>query len=351
MRAIVGFLLVLQIAWLGGMAWYVWPRSEAPLTPGAVIVAHHPGLVFRAGLLLLALLCALTLVLFLSAARTRPIRRSSWVTLMPLQIALVFGLAAPVLVLLWLAYQSYCQPWRDIAQLQAADGKTYHVQVLGHHEILSEEVSRDQHFLRTRVIGRTHWRRWPPVGLPVARPAGEAAYDLQWSRRSHDQKNGRLVESRHGRWVVFLYPRSVWDPVAGSVSTLECTASLAYDRQGGEFYGGQTLSAVSPFILMGPHDDIKAEDVEVLLDMWRYDFNLDRTYDVQPVSQGAAHPNPAVRSVAAGMLGEYWDEDDTARAILEKLVDSDPNEEVRAAAHDALARLDERLGQRRAGSS
>ncbi len=344
-------LAVLFAAWLAAMTWYVWPRSEAELRPGAAIIAPRHEVIRAASLVLLALLCATVVWLFVGARWGRRLTWQRQVGLLALQIGLVFGLASPILVMLWHGYNAYCRPWRDISELRAADGETYRIQLLANTSALTEEGRSCQFFLRSRVIG---WTEPRDKDVPVVRPAGDGRYGL--TRLEDDNGGGRLLQSRDGRWVVFAYrhtirghstdPKTVARPTPTRIAQrIDCLMSLAYDTQQGEFYAGASLLELSPFLLIGGDDELNEDDIEGLVSIQRYPSNLDDRWQFGPIAEGAAHANASVRRVAARMLGEYWDEYEAAQATLKELAESDPDEAVRGAAAEALATLDERRAE------
>lgn len=331
---------MLFAGWLAGMTWYVWPRSEAEVRPGAVIVATRHEMIRGASLGLLALLCVTVVWLFVGARGGRRLIWQRQVGLLALQLGLVFGLGSPVLVMLWYGYDAYCRPWRDVSELRTADGKTYHVQLLRRTCVLAEELSADLLFVQTSVIGWTD-RAWD--GMPVVRPAGDGEYDL--TGPEHEKGGGRLLQSRDGRWVVFAYAHAVYgvrdypDPL--TVARMDCNMTLAYDVQQGEFYADASLEEVWPFVLIGPDDDLRADDMKGL-SVKRGRSGADDTCEFGVIAEGAAHADASVRRVAARMLGEYWEQYEAAQARLKELAESDPDEAVREAAKGALVTLEER---------
>ncbi len=346
-------LAILFVAWLAVMTWYVWPRSETELRPEAVIVAPRHEMIRAASLALLALLCVTLLWLFVGARRGRRLEWQRQAGLLALQVGLVFGVASPVLVMLWVSYQEWSRPWRDLSELRAAGGKTYHVQLLedvyvlsdGYAQAwdvyaLSEEVSADQLFRRTTLIG------WPERGdreVPVVRPAGEDEYDLTWTKSLVERRRGRLLQSRDGRWVVFAYAEANWYYSSDSDVRIDCMMAFAYDTQQAEFHAGASLMELSPFLLIGADDGLNQDDLEGLLSIRRSPYyNIEDTYKIGIISESATHANSSVRGVAAQMLGEYWDDYEATQATLKALAEADPDEAVREAAKGALVTLDER---------
>ena len=266
-RRVISMLLVgLYLAWLVAVTWYVWPRSGPEPTPGRLVVEHHRELVVTAAwaMLGLQLLTVLVTVLLLIGSLRRAGGRPwyHWATWVSFRVALVFGLTVSPLALLAGTYLSpQCHPWRTISQVHTSGGITYRVQRFGEWDILSEELSRDRYFIRTRVLAVTQGVR---RGVPVVRPADAAEYRLPKFEESEQKNRGRLVQSSDGRWLVFLYPSA-----AGFVHSLDpedwcygCKTSLAYDLREKEPYGGDSLDLLSPFFLIGPDDQPDEEDLQ-----------------------------------------------------------------------------------------
>ena len=348
-RMVIGVQVVLYAAWLVAMTWYVWPRSAADPRSGTIIVAHSHELVVAGGWVLVALLVGTAAALISGATRER---WSPWyrrVTLAAGQVALVVGFAIAPLTVLSTAYRG-CSQWREVAHLRASNGRQYRVQRSARWDVLSEEVERSTLFLRTRALAVTEGSS---EGVPLARPAEMAGYEVAWHHLGANKGIGKLVRSRNGRWLVFLFGYALSDVLSGSdeLERLECRTTLVYELQSGRVYAGKTLLKLSPFILIGPSDALDDDDVKALREMRRYDFNLDRLYEFGAIAGGATHANPAVRRLAAQMLGEFWDAKDGAMTVLTKLAREDPDAGVRKAAYWAARALNKRVAERRRGGS
>jgi hypothetical protein len=313
-------------------------------------VAHRHELVAAGVWALLALLAGTALGLIAGASRRRPMRWHGWVVLVAVQLALTFALATVPLSMLWVTYYYRCHPWQDTAHLRTRGGPVFHVQQYEQWDVLSEEVGKDRFFLRTRVVGATKGSR---DGMPLVRPTGAAAYQLPWSDWYANKNTGKVIESQDGRWVLFAFAYAYTEPLRGlpRLDRLECRTTLAYDLRSGRVYAGKTLAKLSPFILVGPRDALDDDDVKALRELRRYDFSIGKLYEFDAVAQGTKHPNPAVRRLAAQMLGEFWDAKDDAMAVLTKLARDDPDAAVRKAAYWARRALVKRVEERRRGAS
>jgi len=306
---------------LPAMAWYAWPRSPLDVTPGSVIVTHYPGLLQKGvALLLLYWLGALLALLFLTARRPNAGPRTTWCLVTAgasailvsgllwysargaapgmflwgasmwlsagalwlygnivgwrrdaLHITMALWCASPfILFLAPLVYLWGCHPWWDASQVQLPDGRIYHVQRWGELDLLTQEMSRDSLFLRTRIIGANDNEY---LSVLVVRPGGARRYDLD--ANDGGKGSGRLLYSERQQMLVFAYPFHL-HPGAW----VGCAASLAYDLRARRFYGSLGLEEMSPFVLISPTDALNEADAVALVHLYGRDTSGGQWIDI-----------------------------------------------------------------------
>jgi hypothetical protein len=167
-----------------------------------------------------------------------------------LQLPLV-GVALSVLVALPLAFldvRPLWSFWEDISQVQTADGRNYHVQrktfFQGQNLALTEEVTHGPLFLDTRVAA---------TGSGVSHFGYPMLVSPRWPKSPTAQM--RLRASSDGRWLALLR----------RIPTEDCTeAVLVYDRRERKLYPLEEIRTLSPFLVIGPEDELDPDDVTAL---------------------------------------------------------------------------------------
>jgi hypothetical protein len=363
-------LIVLLVApWplAGIVLWYAWPApTPLELRPGDTIRAFSPDILRALKLALFVCWLGMLGVLLWSLARPRKAMRSrDWIAVALMVGGILFGLVAggmqwPIVVgALWAiglilidksrrlrAYPALAllafipimvypgmggiwSMWRDVAEVESA-GQTYHLQYWSSFQArgsaLSEEVTRTRAFLVTRVLVVTTLEG----GLLLVRPAGQKEYDLDSPRASYFGTL-RLVTSADGRCIAPIYLSTFELP-----GRTACVAQLAYDTVDRRGYSFETQE-FSPFILIGPTDDLATPDVRALLSGGQQIANGSQFAGVLADTRD---PNPRVRAVCAKLLSYAGPQRRAdALAALRRLSESDPDQGVRTAARTALGKL------------
>jgi hypothetical protein len=287
------------------MVWYTWPRAD--VRPGGVIVTANAALQrdgsvamgicwLGALLLLLARLISrkrqrseiwtwLILVVATAAVLVTPHSshaetmfavvswglRIGWVAAMLFLLSLfarkahrapgvyagLILLAYPVAALYGVGSSGIFSRWSDFSHVHMADGKTYHVQHCWETDALTEEASKTRLFLRTRVIGIASVEYCDAM---LVRPKGVAQYRLRPEGPYGGKADRRLVTTRDNSVIASIYRH-----LPGPGAKEGCATNLAYDLRSRIFYGVQNLDELSPFILVGPRDELEATDVDALV--------------------------------------------------------------------------------------
>jgi hypothetical protein len=219
--------------------------------------------------------------------------------------------------------------WSQRTELPLADGRVFEVKetvfLQARQDVLAEKLPGDVLFDRSRVIGTSAYES---LGAPVVRPAGEEGYALEKPADGVSSRSvARLVATADEQWLVLIFPHVY--PRRGT----GCLGDLAYDLESGAFYGQDDVLELSPFILVGPEDDLEPGDIEVLLD------EQTNAPTIQALLTGIHHPNARVRRVVVQALAARREYSARARPILEELARSDEDAGVRQAAEAALAEL------------
>jgi hypothetical protein len=322
------------------MAWYVWPRSNRTPEPGTIIIADDRVMVGRWVVVLVFLLGATLAYLLITALRGRSMTWHERVAVIIGQIALVTMPATAFLILAPVLYQLECQPWSDLGGLKMPDGATYHAQFQYSSErvALTREVKRDRLFLRTRVLGIS---RGQHVAASLVRPAKAKEYSFPGAEKTEGPGIGRMVRSRSGEWLAFIYPYTqLKDPITlATIYRVLCVTDAVYDLRHGVFYGGADVKRVSPFILIRADDAVNGSDLDALLA--RGYGSVDQLEARRPAAtlvRDLKNPNPRVRAAAARLLGMCVGEPKVAEAALTG-AKGDPDPEVSRAAREGLHTL------------
>lgn len=277
--------LAIPVAWLllALMLWYTAPRAGPFPKIGFVIHAHYPSLVHPLKTaLLFCWFAALALVIIAELSRKRGGIVSRRIA--GFSAATVLLLPAP---LMWVDMGGIWPMWQDQAELRLTDGVTYHLQsggvLQGRTVAITQEVSRGRLFLRTRVLALASGESYSIL----VRPRGAATYKLASTGEGTPWL--RLVSSADDRWLAAIRSTHFGGRRA-------CGAAVVYDRKSNKPYGFAELRGLSPFILIGPHDELSEEDVAALLGMT--DSN---SYELGPIrdalSRESSNPNPRVRKL------------------------------------------------------
>jgi len=342
-RLLIWTLLAVPPVLVGAMVWYATDRAGPSPAPGSILVTHYPELIRQAKQVLLVCWLGAIVLLFYGVARRRttPVsERDMWgVTLALLGlVALLTGprlpwnIGLPHLVVAWIAAVAVVgrerrlvlyaamlvlglavplfyldtpvlwPAWRDRGSLQARDGNTYHVQrwqvLQAESEAFTQEISRGTLFLRTRVIGDVYGEF---SSAPLVRPAG-GQYDIErGAYRGAMSGPRRLIQSKDGRWILFIYYGGPETP-----STRGCWTSLAYDVPARKLIADTGLRGLSPFILIGPSDMLNRGDLDELAEARQTPSRAPRD-DV--LEADLSHPNPRVREAVAQLLESDVQED------------------------------------------
>jgi NADH:ubiquinone oxidoreductase subunit 6 (subunit J) len=193
-------------------------------------------------------------------------------------VALALSLFA-VLPLAFTEMPVLSSAWHDVAQAEARDGRTYHVQLKEAMQAadyaLTEETSRSRLFLRTRVVADVGdiSSAWPVLVRP-----GE----LRWGGRE-------FANSPDGRWLVYA-TKSYPSEAAYSIR-------FAYDLRAKRLYRRADRAQLSPFLLIGPDDTLNSRDVEALRSWMAHPYTPDEALTPEVLERDAQHPNPRVREV------------------------------------------------------
>ncbi len=294
---------VFPIIALTAIVLYVWPRSDPGPRQGAIIWAFRPRLllipvgalivhwisyllillvserratrrlwIFIVGAIALALVFAVllmlprntflaTMLLSLPAALTIVLllgwKREKQFWMYGAGITPLVGSVCPYLLVIFVFWS---HPWNDAAQLRLPDGRIFHVQRFWESDILTQEISNDFLFLRTKVIVGNYNEY---AGLAIVRPEG-AAYN--WNkpknRYSTGKSTGKLVSSTDGKFIAFIFPYDSYPN-----NKVGCATNLAYNLRTGQRWGAEKTNEIydfSPFALVGPTDKININDVEAM---------------------------------------------------------------------------------------
>jgi len=295
--------LAIPVAWvlLVIMLWYASAGPGPTPRIGSVIRAHYPNVLHVLKVALsVCWFAALSLVL-IEEARWRwaglPKRRGlargtsraaicSAVTLLLLPMPLMFvGVEA-----LW-------PMWQDRGSLRLAGGAVYHLQsyqvLQGRMVAITQELDRGSLFLRTRVLALASGES----DTPIVRPRGVAEYDLVPAMRGGPWQ--QLVSSRDGRWLVAVRVVSHADQQGDA-----CGAIIACDLKKKQPYGLGDLRKLSPFILVGPGDDLNEADAAALLHAsGPPTVAYYGALAAETLARESSNPNPHVRELAKTVLG------------------------------------------------
>jgi hypothetical protein len=86
-------------------------------------------------------------------------------------------------------------------------------------------------------------------------------------------------------------------------------AVFAYDPRGQTFIGPASIASLSPFILIGPEEKMREDDVDRLLEAATPTASAFVTFPhINAVRRGLQHPNASVRQLTRLLLARYGGE-------------------------------------------
>jgi hypothetical protein len=206
----------------------------------------------------------------IAGALTSPKHPRSALVPLALSLLVVFPLA-------WPQEPALSGTWQDLARVKAPDGYTYHLQLKqamqGRDYALTIETEGGPLFLRTRVLADRVLGESDSLGVSpgwpiLIHPSGV---------RLHPTGRAFLVTSHDSQWVSY-------------VTSNEGTWSVcfAYDLTAKRLYRGDDRAQLSPFLLIGPDDELDPHDVSTL---------RTRVPGPEVLERDAHHPNPRVRAL------------------------------------------------------
>ncbi len=336
---IIAFLLLLLVALLGAfLIWYRGAGEAFPSGPGAILLVCYPKLLRWTMGALWICWCLAVLVLVYSVMRKQGL---------PISVCSILAIVVvPIISLLALAGSAFGVPGRVIASLQLGKNKVYYLQHYGAaggcRYVITEELEKGRLFLRTRVLGRTNCD-YPYYWTSVVRSKTMA-------KAQRARAGWRLVSNPNATMLVALLPRS--ENHSGDRPTTE--TNMVYDLRTRRFYGNGLyeksldIRVLSPFILLGDHDEPDPADVNAICSFMennQHYGDVPGESGIDALAQDAENTNPSIRLATAQILGHYWHEWKLARQTLKRMATSDTDVRVRETARSALALLDNLVKQ------
>jgi hypothetical protein len=179
-------------------------------------------------------------------------------------------------------------PWTPQRSVTATDDHLYSYVESGFLQGQTLAIGRDEgsgrFYHQYRLMGDTNGDS-PRLWIPLVRPAGV-----------NDDEYGQLYCSDSGVVVGLRYENHCF---------------MAYDVHTDQFFGhlsngatGDEITAISPFILIGPDTQLHQPDVARIFKMRSDPAHTEGVVSGAALQQALDHPNPAVRKLARQLLGE-----------------------------------------------